>query len=85
LSWSLSATTGLPCGRRWPPKVELEIWGGALLARIQSDKRDLTERIELSEQRLIAELACHAKAFQASTTSMISGVHGAAAASDPER
>jgi hypothetical protein len=49
-------------------KVELDLWGGALLARIQSE---LTERIELSEQRLIAELARHAKAFQESTTSMI--------------
>jgi chromosome segregation ATPase len=52
-------------------KVELEIWGGALLARIQSDKQELTERIEFSEQRLIAELARYAKAFQESTISMI--------------
>ena len=37
-------------------KAELELWGGALLARIQADlrelSRELTERIELSEQRL---------------------------------
>lgn len=52
-------------------KVELDLWGGALLARIQSDKRELAERIELSEQRLITELARHAKAFQESTASMI--------------
>ena len=49
-------------------KVELDIWGGALLARIQ---RELAERIELSEQRLITELARHARAFQESTASMI--------------
>jgi hypothetical protein len=52
-------------------KVELEMWGGALLARIQADKRELAARIELSEQRLLAELARHATAFQEWTSSMI--------------
>ena len=53
-----------------PPRAQ-GLPESALLARIQSDKRELTERIELSEQRLIVELARHAKAFQESTTSMI--------------
>lgn len=33
-------------------KQWLEIWGGALLARIESTEHRLNERIELSEQRL---------------------------------
>jgi len=33
-------------------KAELEIWGGALLERIESGQRRLTERIESGERRL---------------------------------
>lgn len=47
-------------------KAELEIWGGALLARIESGERPLLEtlleRIDSSEQRLLAELARHTRA-----------------------
>ena len=57
-------------------KVELDIWGQALLAHLQSGKRELTERIELFEQRLITELARHARAFQESTASMIAVIDG---------
>jgi len=45
----------------------LEMWGGALLARIQSGERlitQLSERIESAEQRLPAELARHTRASQ---------------------
>ncbi|HET7500302.1 MAG TPA: hypothetical protein VFK02_04840 [Kofleriaceae bacterium] len=47
-------------------KVELEMWGGALLARIEaSEKRlldELDKRIGRSENRLLDELARHARA-----------------------
>jgi hypothetical protein len=51
-------------------KNELEIWGGGLLARIESTETRLIERIErleersiLLEDRLLAELARHTKAI----------------------
>lgn len=37
-------------------KAELEIWGGALLARIQSGEQGLMARIESGEQRLMARI-----------------------------
>jgi len=47
-------------------KAELEVWGGALLARIESGEQRLLarllERIDSSEQRLLAELARHTRA-----------------------
>jgi glutamate racemase len=46
-------------------KVELEIWGGALLAR-------LLERIDSSDQRLLAELARHTKASSEDMSTQIS-------------
>jgi hypothetical protein len=53
----------------------LEMWGGALLARIQSGERliaQLSERIDGSEQRLIAELARHTRASHEATLAHIS-------------
>jgi hypothetical protein len=44
-------------------KTELEMWGGALLARI-----------ELGEQRLFTELARHTRAIQESMSTQISAV-----------
>ncbi len=46
-------------------KAELEIWGGALLARIET-------RIECSEQRLLKELARHTKAIEEAMSTQIS-------------
>jgi hypothetical protein len=46
-------------------KAEIDLWGGALVARIQAGERfmeRLLERIDRSEQRLLAELARHTKA-----------------------
>jgi hypothetical protein len=37
-------------------KVELEFWGGALLARIESGDQRLLARIESGEQRLLARI-----------------------------
>ncbi|TMQ06140.1 MAG: hypothetical protein E6J90_47190 [Deltaproteobacteria bacterium] len=66
-------------------KIELEVWGGALLARFESSERKLTQLIERSEQRfqeglagveqrLSAELASHVKAVQESAATMIAGL-----------
>jgi len=46
-------------------KAELELWGGALLAR-------LLERIDRSEQRLLAELARHTRASYEDMSTQIS-------------
>ena len=48
---------------------KLELWGGMLLARIESM---LIARIDASEQRLLAELARHTRAIQESMTGQIS-------------
>ena len=56
-------------------KTELEMWGGALLARIQSGERMLVrllERIDLSEQRLLAELARHTRASYEDMSTQVS-------------
>ncbi len=57
-------------------KAELEIWGGALLARIESGEqrmlKAMIERIECSEQRLLTELARHVKAIQEAGAAQIS-------------
>jgi hypothetical protein len=44
-------------------KTDLEIWGGALLARIES-----------GQQRMLAELARHAKAIQEAMSTQISAI-----------
>jgi chromosome segregation ATPase len=44
-------------------KADLEIWGGALLARIES-----------GQQRMLAELARHAKAIQEAMSTQISAI-----------
>ena len=46
-------------------KAELELWGGALLARV-------LERIDRSEQRLLAELARHTRASAEDLSTQIS-------------
>ena len=51
-------------------KRDLEIWAGALQARIQSGEQRLTERIDRTEQRLSAELARHAGAIQESMSAL---------------
>lgn len=53
-------------------KAELEIWGGALLARIESSEQRQIERIDRTEQRLHVELARHAKALHESMVTRIS-------------
>ena len=57
---------------------KLEMWGGALLARIDSNERRLAEQfregIASSEQRLLAELARHTRAIQESMSTQISVV-----------
>jgi hypothetical protein len=45
-------------------KAELEIWGGALLARIESGEQRLLKHIDSSEQRLLVEVARHIRASQ---------------------
>lgn len=52
-------------------KTELEIWGGALLARIESGERRLIERLDLTEQRLHAELARHTAAVHESMSALL--------------
>ena len=44
-------------------KTDLEIWGGALLARIES-----------GQQRMLAELARHAKAIQEAMSTQVSAI-----------
>jgi hypothetical protein len=51
---------------------DLEIWGGALLARIESGEQRMIERMEGLEQRLLAELARHTKAISESMATQIS-------------
>ena len=67
-------------------KIELEHWGGALLARITAGEQRtirlehridelehrMIERIEGSEQRLLTELARHARAIQEAVSTQIS-------------
>ena len=57
-------------------KAELEVWGGALLARIESGEQRLLarllERIDSSEQRLLAELARHTRASSEDMSAQIS-------------
>jgi len=43
-------------------RVELEIWGGALLARIEAGERRQPEWAASLEQRLLTDLARHTKA-----------------------
>jgi hypothetical protein len=50
--------------------IKLDVWGGALLARITG----LETRFVESEQRLLAELARHTRAIQESMTTQISVV-----------
>ena len=75
------ARSGL-CSRRPARSLtdgKLELWGGALLARIDalSTRMDVTTsrleaRIEAGEQRLLAELARHAGAIQEAVSRQIS-------------
>jgi YesN/AraC family two-component response regulator len=44
-------------------KRELELWGGALQARIETSEQRLIERIDGTERRLSAELARHVGAI----------------------
>ena len=56
---------------------KLEIWGGALVARIQSNEQRIdcvAQQIQSSEQRILAELARHAKAIQESVSTQITAV-----------
>jgi chromosome segregation ATPase len=61
-------------------KAELEIWGGALLARIESGDQRLAriervlERIDGSEQRMLAELARHTRASYEDASTQISAI-----------
>jgi hypothetical protein len=59
-------------------KVDLEIWGGALLARIESGEKRLVERITESinqaEQRLLGELARHTRALFESMSTLVSPI-----------
>jgi hypothetical protein len=55
--------------------TKVDLWGGALVARIQSGERfmeRLLERIDSSEQRLLAELARHTKASAEAMVAQIS-------------
>lgn len=52
-------------------KTELELWGGALLARIESGEQRTIERMEALEQRLLVELARHTKAISESLSTQI--------------
>lgn len=56
-------------------KTELEMWGGALLARIEAGEqrleRGFTERIEHAKRELQADLARHTKAYHEATLSML--------------
>jgi hypothetical protein len=52
-------------------KQWLEIWGGALLTRIESTEQRLNERIGLVEQHLHADLARHTSAVYESMTAQI--------------
>jgi hypothetical protein len=61
-------------------KVELEMWGGALLERIDSGERRmqalehrLIERIERMQQQLQTDLARHANALHESMAALIHG------------
>ena len=53
---------------------KLEMWGGALLARIDVNERRFAQQIASAEQRLIAELARHTRAIQESMSTQISVV-----------
>jgi hypothetical protein len=53
-------------------KAELEVWGGALLARIESGEQRMIERMESLEQRLLMELARHTRAITESVSMQIS-------------
>jgi hypothetical protein len=55
-------------------KAELELWGGALLARIESGEKRMIELMGGMEQRLLAELARHSRANAESLSAQISVV-----------
>jgi hypothetical protein len=55
-------------------RTEFEMWGGALLARIESGEQRMFARIELGEQRMFAEFARHTKALQESMAAQISAI-----------
>jgi hypothetical protein len=65
-------------GKVFATKTELEMWGGALLARIESGEKRLTERLighmEQMEQRLRVDLGSHAKAHHEAMTMQISAM-----------
>jgi chaperonin cofactor prefoldin len=53
-------------------RAELEIWGGALLARIESGEQRMSQRFDSFEQRLLSEFARHANAVQETLSTQIS-------------
>jgi phage shock protein A len=65
-------------------KTELEMWGGALLARIESGEKRLLEAIAGTEQRLLGELARHTRAAFEGMSTQISA-HDEKYADLPER
>jgi hypothetical protein len=55
-------------------KTELEMWGGALLKRIESGEQRLIERITATERQLQTDLARHANALHEAMAKMVSGI-----------
>jgi hypothetical protein len=55
-------------------EVNLGLWGGGLLARIESGEKRMLERIEASEQRLLDELGRHINAAFEAVSAQISAV-----------